>query len=48
MATNEIAVKKFVLRRSRGGRLRREALIRTRSNPARRLRKAQILLKADV
>ncbi|MGQ0445648.1 MAG: hypothetical protein ACT4O2_11125 [Beijerinckiaceae bacterium] len=47
MAAKEIAVKKFVSRRSRGGCSRRKGLIRTKSNLARRLRKARIFLKAD-
>ena len=48
MAAKETLVKKYVVRLSRGERLLLETLIRKGSNPARRLLKARILLKADV
>src|SRR5437879_4844370 len=48
MAAKEIAVKKYVVRLSCGERSLLETLIRKGSNPAQRLLKARILLKADV
>ena len=48
MAAKEIVVKKYVVRLSCGERSLLETMIRKGSNPAQRLRKARILLKADV
>jgi hypothetical protein len=48
MATNEIIVKKYVVRLSDDEREQLATLIRKGSNPAQRLMKARILLKADV
>jgi Homeodomain-like domain len=48
MAAKEILVKKYVVRLSDDERERLAALIRKGSNPAHRLLKARILLKADV
>ncbi|MGH6855319.1 MAG: IS630 family transposase [Aestuariivirga sp.] len=48
MAAKEISVKKYVVRLSCGERSLLETMIRKGSNPARRLLKARILLKADV
>ena len=48
MAAKEIVVKKYVVRLSCGERSLLETLIRKGSNPAQRLLKARILLKADV
>jgi len=48
MAAKEIVVKKYVVRLSYGERSLLETLIRKGSNPAQRLLKARILLKADV
>ncbi|MDQ6702670.1 MAG: hypothetical protein M3Z96_05980, partial [Pseudomonadota bacterium] len=47
MAAKEIAVKKYVVRLRCGERLLLATLIRKGSNPAQRLLKARILLKAD-
>ncbi|MGH8717111.1 MAG: IS630 family transposase [Burkholderiales bacterium] len=48
MAAKEISVKKYVVRLSCGERSLLETMIRKGSNPAQRLLKARILLKADV
>ena len=48
MAAKEISVKKYVVRSCGEERKRLEAAIRKRKNPAQRLPKARILLKADV
>jgi Homeodomain-like domain len=48
MAAKEISVKKYVVRLSGEERERLETLIRKGKNPAQRLLKARILLKADV
>jgi hypothetical protein len=48
MAAKEISVKTYVVRLSGEERQQLEALIRKGKNPARRLLKARILLKADV
>lgn len=48
MATNEISVKKYVVRLSADEREQLAALIRKGKSPAQRLLKARILLKADV
>jgi transposase len=48
MAAKEIVVKKYVVRLSDGEREQLATLIRKGSNPAQRLLKARILLKADV
>src|SRR3981189_291332 len=48
MAAKEISVKKYVVRLSSEERERLEALLRKGKNPAQRLLKARILLKADV
>ena len=48
MAANEISVKKYVVRLSGEERERLEALVRKGKNPAQRILKARILLKADV
>jgi transposase len=48
MAAKEISVKKYVVRLSCEERERLEALLRKGKNPAQRLLKARILLKADV
>jgi len=48
MAAKEILVKKYVVRLSDHAREQLTALIRKGSNPAHRLLKARILLKADV
>jgi len=48
MAAMEISVKKYVVRLSAVEREQLETLIRKGKNPAQRLLKARILLKADV
>ena len=48
MAVKEISVKKYVVRLSGEERERLEALVRKGKNPAQRMLKARILLKADV
>ena len=48
MAAKEISVKKYVVRLSGEERERLETLILERKEPARRVLKARILLKADV
>src|SRR5262249_700961 len=48
MAAKEISVKKYVVRLSGEERERLETLLRKGKSPARRVLKAQILLKADV
>ena len=48
MALKEISVKKYVVRLSAEEREQLETLLRRGKNPARRLLKARILLKADV
>ena len=48
MATQEISVKKYVVRLSGEERERLEALLRKGKSPAQRMLKARILLKADV
>ena len=48
MAAKEISVKKYVVRLSGEERERLEALLRKGKNPAQRILKARILLKADV
>jgi hypothetical protein len=48
MAAKEISVKKYVVRLSGEERERLESLLRKGKNPAQRLLKARILLKADI
>lgn len=48
MATKDIAVKRYLVRLSAEEREQLQALIRKGKNPAKRLLKARILLKADV
>jgi len=48
MATREKSVKRYIVRLSAEERERLEALIRKGKNPAQRLLKARILLKADI
>src|SRR6202790_5029023 len=48
MAAKEISVKRYVVRLSGEERERLEAVLRERKNPAQRVLKARILLKADV
>src|SRR6202790_2890321 len=48
MAAKEISVKRYVVRLSGEERERLEAVLRERKNPAQRVLKARILLKADI